>query len=225
MPNLKYRPQSRKDPLRSRFMNKVLPLYAIPLLLPAMLLSSGCGTKDPEYQGKTVSAWVSALEDPDPQVKQTAADTLVSIINTDPNAIKTLIAGMKNGNYAAADMLGFIGKDAGPLTPDVVQGLADTIKKKGNLSTRLAACRALPKFGSATGPAVPALIEMLKDESPVIREMGAETLGKLPVDLAKQASSALLALAKNDSNLGVQQKALETLRIVDPEVLKKAGGA
>ncbi len=205
-------------------MNKVLPIFALPLLLLAVLLCPGCGNKDPEYEGKTVSGWVAALEDPDPEVKQKAANTLVDLVNKNPDVIKNIIDGMKHGNYAAADMLGFIGKNAGPQTNAVVVALGETMKSKGNLSTRLAASRALPRFGDATGPAIPSVIEMLKDENSIIREMAAETLGKLPIDLAKQASPALMNVAKNDV-LAVQQKALETLRIIDPDALKKAGGS
>lgn len=209
-------------------MIKVLPLHFIPLLLVAMLACPGCSGKDPEYQGKTVSVWVSLLKNPDSEVKQNATNVLAELVSKDPKdptVIRALIHGMKNGNYAAADMLSFIGKDAGDLTPEVVEGLAETMKKKGDLSTRLAAARALPTFGSATGPAIPALIEMLKDDNPVIRESAAETLGRLPVDLAKQATPQLLAVAKNNNFTSVQQRALETLRIVDPEALRKAGGS
>jgi hypothetical protein len=205
-------------------MNKDLSLFAFPLL-GIVLVLPGCSGKDPEYQGKTVSGWVMALEDPDPEVKGTAANILGDLVGKDRTLIRPIIQGMKNGNYAAAELLGDIGKDAGPLTPEVVQAMGDTMKTKGNLSARLAAIRAVPKFGTEAGPAVPALIVMLKDETSAIREMAAETLGKLPVELARQASPALLNVARNDHLTSVQVKALETLRIIDPEALKKAGGS
>jgi HEAT repeat protein len=204
-------------------MNKGLPLFATPLLFSVVLLCPGCGG-EPQYQGKTAAGWVAALEDPDPEVKANAQNILADMASKDKSVFKTLIQGMKNGNYAAAELLGEIGKDAGPVTEEVVKAMGETMKTKGNLSARLAAARAVSRFGTASGPAIPALIDMLKDDTSAIREMACETLAKLPVELARQATPALMNAAKNDVH-AVQVKALETLRIIDPDALKKAGGS
>jgi hypothetical protein len=211
-------------------MKNRLPLvFTLAICLPVFLalLVPGCGNKEPEYQGKTVTVWVAALQDPTPEVQSTAREWLTAESVKDQRVMKALMQGVKTGNYAAAELLGEVAHDAPPaMIPEMVQVLAETTRNKGsNISVRLAAAKALPKFGAAAGPAVPALIDMLKDDTNyTLRERAAECIGNLPPNLAQQATPALLAAAKTDSIPAVQFKAHEVLRTVDPEALKRLGG-
>jgi len=211
-------------------MKERLPiLCAAAIALPIMLafLVPGCGSSDPQFQGKSATMWVAALEDPNPEVQGTAKEWLASEAVKNQKVANALIHGVKLGNFAAAELMGELAHDVPPvMAPDMVQVLAETVRNKGsNISVRLAAAKALPKFGVAAGPAVPALIDMLRDDTNyTLRERAAESIGGLPRNLAQQATQALLTAAKTDSTPAVQFKAVEVLRVVNPEALKQAGG-
>lgn len=200
-------------------------VLSAPVLLPLMV--TGCGAREPEYQGKPATVWVAALQDANPKVQAVARDWVGSESLKEPKIMSALVLGLKQGNYAAAELMGEIAHDAPPaLIPEMVQALGETARDRGsNISVRLAAARALPKFGAAAGPALPALVDMLRDDTNyTIREVAAENIGKLPPNLAQQATQPLLVAAKTDSVPAVQFKAAEVLRVVNPEALKQAGG-
>ncbi len=198
-------------------MKKLLPICAL-------LFLSGCGG-EPNYNGKPAIFWVAGLEDPDPEIRASANAILLETAAQDRNVINALLTGIKNGNSVAPDILGEVAPNIDPAAvPDIIKVLGDTVQGKGNLSVRMAAARTIPKFGRAAGPAVPALVAMLKDDTAaVLREKAAETLGQIPHDLAKVATPDLMRAAKTDV-LSVQHEALKTLRAIDPEALQKATG-
>jgi HEAT repeat protein len=189
------------------------------LVLLAVLLFLGCNARDQEYQGKPLSYWINALEDPTQRTE--AGNLLAEISAKDNNVVPRLIQSVKNGSYAAAELLGRIGP-VGDHTKHVVTALGDAVKTKagGNVSQRRAAARALEKFGPAARDAVPALIEMLKDKDILVREQAAETLGKLPRDIARPAVPALKEVAESwTTDVGVRHKAMEALKQIDPDAL------
>ena len=111
-----------------------------------MLILIGCGS-DPEFQGQPLSTWIGAPDNPDPGMQVLASQVLVDASYQDKSVVPQLIASAKRGSYAAIDTLAKIGPGVGDEMKNVIAALSDALKNKKNLSVRLAAARALPKFG------------------------------------------------------------------------------
>lgn len=198
-------------------------------LLAALLAVAtfGCGAKESEYHGKTVSVWVQELDQGPPAGQAAAANLLTEVGKVDPSALRSLTAGVKNGSFGAADVLGKIGTSAANgQTKECVVALAEGMKMKGNArnSLRLACARAVPRFGKASKEAVPALLEMLRDEDPIMRAQAAKTLGQMPPEAAQEAVNALLLAARTDQAPDVQLSATEAIRALDPAALEQPKG-
>jgi HEAT repeat protein len=188
----------------------------VPLCFTLVLV--GCGS-EPQVQGRPVSQWIGALDAGDPN----ASKVLVEAGSKDKAVVHQLLAAVKRGSFAAIETLAKIGPaPMGDDVKDVVAALSDAVKKKKNLSLRLAAARALPKFGPPAKEATPALIEMLQDPDPVVKVQAAETLGKIP-GVGKEAVGPLLQAIREPA-LDVKHAAIDALKNIDPEAAERAMG-
>jgi hypothetical protein len=182
------------------------------------LVLAGCGG-EPQVQGIPLSQWIGAMDAGDPNASQ----VLVDAGSKDKAVVRQLVAAAKRGSFASIETLAKIGPaPMGDEVKDVVAALSEALKNKKNLSLRLAAARALPKFGPPAKEATPGLIEMLKDSDPVVKVQAAESLGKIP-GVGKEAVGPLLQ-AIRDPALDVKRAALEALKNIDPEAADKAMG-
>jgi len=182
----------------------------------------GCGVKESEYQGKPVSAWVQALDQGSAPARAQASNVLTQAGKVDPTVINGLVAALKKGSIGAADVLGRIGPAAaGGQGKEAVLALGHEVTVKGNArnSLRLACARAIGKFGMAGKEGVPGLLEMLKDDDPLLREQAAETLGQLPPDAVRAAIGPLLVVARTDQAINVQQTAIAAVKAIDPSAI------
>lgn len=112
--------------------------------------------------------------------------------------------------------LTFIGPEAKPSIPTLLQELGDT-----NDRVIVYIIMVLAKIHSEPQWVVPALISKLEHPSPDVRGWAAGTLGLFGSD----ARSAIPALSKSqdDSDSGVKHLAREALTKIDPEAAAKAG--
>jgi HEAT repeat protein len=162
---------------------------------------------------------------------------------TGTGAVPVLFGGLRHPACAIgpiADALGQIGRPAvGPLTqavkdpePRVRRGAALALGQirpvpKGNLQTlaaglqdadrdvRAAFLTAIGCLGPRAGEAVPAVRNMLRDESPSIRAQAIDVLSRsAPRD--ERLLDDLIAVLKNDLDSGVQRQAIETIRLLGP---------
>jgi len=112
---------------------------------------------------------------------------------------------------AAAFSVSFLGTNAEPLTPTLIQLTSDK-----DLSVRIGAIVGL-KVGRSSGSTVPRLIELLQDPDELLRKLSAEELG----EIGEKATSALPALekaARDPSNYVIEhaQIAIQRIRSTAP---------
>jgi HEAT repeat protein len=118
-------------------------------------------------QGKSVSAWLKALNDPSPLVRQQAANALGQLQGADAKAaVAPLVEAMQDKDFAvrtlSATALAKIG------SPDAVTGLVKAIADPKSIG-RVEASMALRNLGPRAEPAIPALLEMLNRKELIIR--------------------------------------------------------
>jgi len=200
--------------------NGALKTIRFLLLFPLLtLLLAGCGSSEPLYDGQPLSAYMAALDSPDPALKEYAHKTLIRFGPEDPKVVAALIGALKSGSFTAASLLAEIG----PLSPqkgEVVAALVEVVQKhKQNTSLRFAATNALPKFGEDAKPAIPALIEMLGENDEDMQTQAADTLGKLHI-YAKDAVAPLVNVAQG-STPRAQRAALDALKEIDIKTYNK----
>jgi len=104
--------------------------------------------------------------------------------------IPILVKALTNSNAKiraeAASSVSFLGADAEPLTPTLIQ-----LTRDKDQAVRIGAILGL-KVGRSSGSTVPRLIELLQDPDELIRKLSAEVLG----EIGEKATSALPALEK-----------------------------
>jgi HEAT repeat protein len=174
----------------------------------------GCGNPEPLYEGQPLGFWVQEIEQTDKPARERAKEVLLGIRINDKRTVPMLAQSVKNGSFYAAETLGLMAP-LGDDTKTAVDALNEAMQTKSGLSLRMAACRAMPKFGAGAKPAVPTLIHLLKDEIPDVRRTAAETLGRM-TENAVEAVNALHYAAQNDSQPMVSQAAANALREIDP---------
>src|SRR3954453_4433138 len=93
---------------------------------------AGCGSNEPAYEGKTVSAWVKQTEDRDPAARKEAIETLGKMGSQDPRVLPTLTEALRDDTpsvrSAAAEALGKFGPKAGDAVQPLVVALKDRDK-------------------------------------------------------------------------------------------------
>ncbi|MBN2453282.1 MAG: HEAT repeat domain-containing protein, partial [Candidatus Omnitrophica bacterium] len=131
---------------------------------------------------------IKALGDKNDDVRKNAAEALGRIGQAAKDAVPALVKALGDKNDVvrknAAETLGRIGPDAKDAVPELIQAVDDI----GN-----AAAEAIGKIGL---PAVPALIQALKDKNYFIRDEAAEILGRIG-PAAKAAVPAIIQYMLN----------------------------
>jgi HEAT repeat protein len=166
----------------------------------------GPGAKD------AVFALIAALQDPDTDVRQEAANALGSTGSGTKEATPALIGALKDPSTAlnAALSLGAIGPGASEAVPVLIGALSDP-----NLDLRGNAVTALAKIAPGSREVLRALIAALSDPNVGIRQQAAGALGLIGPG-AKEAVPALIA-ALQDPSTGVREDAAGALGRIGPD--------
>jgi len=154
---------------------------------------------------RAVEPLVWALNDEDSDVRAAAARALGMI--KDPRALKSLKQALSDEcwvvRYATVWALGTF-RD-----PKLLETLVEHLKNEGDETVRWELTRSLGKIGE---PAVPTLIQLLKDEDWQVREMAALSLGKIKNVRAVEPLITLLEEEPNQPiNSCVRRRALWAL--------------
>jgi HEAT repeat protein len=194
---------------------------------------------EPFYRGKAASAWQDELQRSDRPESAAAFDALVAgkgeaipvcawVLHKAPEpAVRS----------RAADVLARMGKDAAPAGSDLVAALSDAdpvvrgvvVRAIGELAPDVPgavpalaklfpdidAIRAVAKFGSNAGEAVPALLATLNDGNPTVRWQAVRTLGKIR-EPALPALAELIRLTGADPDPLVREHAAEAMGDIGP---------
>ncbi|MBN1330009.1 MAG: HEAT repeat domain-containing protein [Candidatus Heimdallarchaeota archaeon] len=93
-------------------------------------------------------------------------------------------------------------------SPEVIKALLDVLNTDESSKVRENAARALGQVGKETPNVAVALVKsMLDDQAESVRQISAESLG----ELGEKAVPALLSVLRNETNVGVIEKTIETL--------------
>jgi HEAT repeat protein len=195
---------------------------------------------EPSYAGRPSSVWGKALRD-DPsgaaaQLKAgggAAVPVLLALLEDRRGDWETT-----HRRWKAAEVLGQLGEEARAATPALLAALHDpdphvqTVATKAlgeigpaadvvpalterlGVGDRAATIRALSRFKAEARPAIPALLELLKDPDPRIRWEAARTLGKIGADAAVAVPA--LVEAFKDPEAPVREHAAEALGDIGP---------
>lgn len=174
--------------------------------------AKGIGEMGPDAKSATPALLDALKKDKDLFVRRFAAQALGDVEADPKTAVPALAAVLKEGDKkelveAAVTTLGKMGPTAVPPLIDAVKSKTDTPSKgkpkKGPLPTdptalvRTKAIEALGNIGAKAKPAVPVLIDSLRD--PNVRTEAAEALGNIGPD-AKEAVTALRDAAAAKGN-------------------------
>jgi CubicO group peptidase (beta-lactamase class C family) len=173
---------------------------ASPLVLTAQTPAGASG----------VPAWIAALKDPRPDVRENAATALGRLGPAASAAIDPLVATFADEDLylrgAAAIALGRIGQAT---VPALARALADS-----NAEVRWSAAIAVGRLGPSGGAAMPALIKALSDPSENVRYASAVALGGL--GSAAQEAVPALTEALHDRDQTVRGGATLALQQIAP---------
>lgn len=161
-----------------------------------------------------VPVLIELLRDASPEVRWQAADLLGQAgpaERRDTAAKDALVRALQDDDphvrAVAASSLSVLG-DAGPAAIPVLRDMLTT-------GERLAALKALVRYGAEAEPAIPRLVDLLHDGDSEVRWRAAMTLGKIgPV--ARNAVPALVAALKDEDAL-VREHAAEALGDIGPD--------
>ena len=127
------------------------------------------------YAKDAIPALIKALTDKESEIRRTAADALFTMREEARAAIPSLISLLNDRERevrsSAADTLGSIGPEAKQAVPVLISLLKDN-----HHDVRKSSAFALGKIGL---PAVPALLESLKQENKLVRSYAADAWGLL----------------------------------------------
>jgi len=160
-----------------------------------------------------VKANISALGNPDADVRRGAAEALARLGPSAVEAIPALIATLNDTDTGArwhsAVALGAIGPGAVELLVGALRGT--------NATTRQGAALALGRMGPSASRALRPLITALKDPDASVRERAAEALGLLGPGAAPAAAELVRLLSDTDPY--VEGKVAETLGKIGKEAV------
>jgi CubicO group peptidase (beta-lactamase class C family) len=161
-----------------------------------------------------VARWVRELGDPDPLVREKAAESLGSVRPVADGTVRVLAGALADADpfvagAAAASLAAFGRRSAAALAAALRAERAET---------RLSAAIALARLGPAAEEAVPGLIEAAKDQDPNVRWCVVVALG----NAGKRAKVALPVLleALEDGDADVRWGASRAIAKIDPETAR-----
>jgi CubicO group peptidase (beta-lactamase class C family) len=157
---------------------------------------------------------VRALKDPDPRVRENAAESLGRMGPAAPEAVEPLLLCLSDSDpYVIGEAAEALSRIGGAAVPGLIRLLEHAAP-----SSRWAATIALGKIGAVAYPAVPALIRSLADSLDDVRWGAAMALG----NIGPKAQPALQALmgALSDKDQDVRFGASQALDRIDPAAVE-----
>ena len=188
-------------------------------LVPVNLASaSENGMKDEIFfEGKSSSEWLSLLETGDPAQRQQAVDVWKRISKAYRDAVPRLLQVLKGEDEAvrlhAMGVLGDLGHQAHTMSLALRAALHQIAARDANTQVRGSAAEALTQIGPQANTPIPALIDTLHDELPIVRQGAAHALGEMG-PAAKTAAAALISSLR-DEDLSVRLQAAWALWKID----------
>ena len=161
-----------------------------------------------------VARWVRELGDPDPLVRETAAEALGSVRPVTDETLRALAGALADADpyvagKAAAALAGFGRRSVG--------ALASALRSE-NAGARWSAASALARLGPAAEDAVPGLVEAVKDKDPNVRWCAVVALGNAGASAGVAVPTLLEALDDGDED--VRWGASRALAKIDPEAAR-----
>lgn len=150
---------------------------------------------------------VPYLKDKDTSTRTIAATALMKIGYQGREITPILSAALRDKNTSddLVETLGYIGQNAAPLVPTLVE----LLKSSSQDSYRIT--ETLGRIGKGAKEAVPVLIVQLKNKDDLLRSMTFETLGEIGEE-ARAAIPELVAVLQNKKNNGeIRDRASDTL--------------
>ena len=149
------------------------------LLVCLLLLCSGCSKKEEaSHQGKSLSEWLTMLEEQDPAKRYAAIRAVGEIGPEAKEAIPALIQTIRetrnrNKRFLVASVHALLGMGR-EVVPHMI-----TLLKDDDWEIRRGAAWMLGKLGPEAEDAVPALTEALRDSNAVVRAKASEALKRI----------------------------------------------
>jgi HEAT repeat protein len=169
----------------------------------------------PEARG-AASELIGALQDPNPEVRRVAANTLGHFAG-DPKVIRTLKGGLEDSNpsvrRAALASLSAVQEESR------ITEFAARLLEDSDAGVRRDAAQLLKNLGSAATPAIPSLVNALRDENDDVLRFAAQALGRIGPK-ARQALPALLEVLQENRPY-TETTIRWALRKIDPEALEQ----
>lgn len=197
----------------------VLRLLALAAVDPPTILGKKAAASLAQLGESAVPGLLAGLEDPSPDVRRLAAQTLAGLrkrphqqpARSVPALARALRSPQWTTRLAAAGFLADMGLQAGAAAPDLIQALGDGIP-----GVAAEAARALGTIGPESAGAVPALLQALRSpgRDEVVRSAAARALGPL----AAIDDDVLLALLETiATRLGARPSRAEAGGSGDPD--------
>lgn len=165
------------------------------VLLTVSLLAIGPGcVQQSDPAGKTLDQWKRELGDQDPGVRFAAAEALGKMGR---EAIPTLTQALRNKQ---ADVRNAAAYGFGKMGPnDRLAAISTLTEMLADREANAPSFAAIGALGNLGPDAIPALIELLHDNDPAVREPTAWTLEKMAPEEDKTAILALARALQDDS--------------------------
>lgn len=154
----------------------------------------------PNMVSDFISLWMNDLESDDVSVRIWAIRKLRNSISLADFIVPALMKRIQDPDkyvrYAAVEALESVEAD-GTIVLALTEALKDTYK-----NTRMAAARALTRFGAAAVSAVPALTELLKDTDKYVRAAVVEALGRIGIGATSAVPTLITMLTDTEKLAG-----------------------
>ena len=169
----------------------------------------------PSYSQSIIPVLLNHLSDDDPEVAQFIAKALGNAGKVPvPGIIKVLKSDSPNGKLPAIQAVGFIGKEASPALPILLQHLSH--KEQPH---RLTILHTIGSIGVNEHLTEDTVRSFLKDPNPDLRGAACKTLAQLKVQSAA-SNSQLQTLAKEDPKDFVRQAAKNALLSLEADTAR-----
>ena len=207
--------------MRSNSTGTILPATLLTLIfaLPQVAI-----TQEPEFAGRTLSAWaIMAKEDPVPRKRRAALVALGQIASQSDNrdVLKQVVAVVgralrTDANSQVRQQAALIlGQQNAEVAVVALTDLVEALRVEADSTVRRDIVVTLARFGPLAKPAITPLIDSLKEGSPPLQAAAADALGRIGAE-ARVAIPELLRLAES-SEVSVRQAAVFALGRIEPE--------